>query len=118
MARQPLTPVQFSKAVLLNPTYAALTGFTGVSWQNTGREVLAIINGATASNYTVNVGTTVGGHAVASDGPTALPVSNTTPQFLGPFDRYYNDASGNLNIDFSSVATVTAVLLQLPGVVF
>lgn len=118
MSRTTLTPFQFSKAVLLNPTYAALTGFTGVQWTNTGREVLAIINGATASNYTVNVGTQVGGHAVTGDGPTALPVSNTAPQFLGPFDRYYNQADGTIQIDFSSVATVTAVLLQFPGVVF
>ncbi len=116
MAYKVLAPVLFTKSILLNPTYAALTGFTGVQWQNTGREVLAVINGATASTYTVNVGTTFAGHTVSADGPTALPVSNTAPQFLGPWDRYYNDASGNINIDLSSVATVTAVLLQLPGV--
>lgn len=118
MARQTLTPVPFTKSVLLNPTYGVLTGFTGVTWSNTGREVLAIINGATASNYTVNIPNTFGGHAVTGDGPTALPTNNTTPQFLGPWDRYYNQADGTIWIDLSSVATVTAVLLQLPGVVF
>lgn len=118
MARQTLTVQQLTKSVLLNPTYSVLTGFTGVQWQNTGREWLAIINGATASNYTVNVGTSIGGHAVAADGPTALPTNNTVPQLLGPWDRYYNQADGNIWIDFSSVATVTVALLQLPGVVF
>lgn len=116
MARLALTAQPFTKSALLAPTFVAVTGFTGVQWQNTGREVLAVINGATASNYTVNIGTTFAGHAVAGDGPTALPVSNTVPQFLGNWDRYYNQPDGNIWIDLSSVATVTVALLQLPGV--
>lgn len=100
-----------------NPTFTALTGFTGLQFPNTGREVVEIINGATASNYTVNIGSTVGGHAVAADGPTACPVSNTAPVRLGPFPSYYNQPGTNLvQIDFSSVATVTAAVTQTPGV--
>ena len=103
--------------VLFNPTFTALTGFTGMQFPNTGREVVEIINGGTASNYTVNVGTQVGGHAVAGDGPTACPVSNTAPQRLGPFPTYYNQPGTNLvQIDFSSVATVTVAVTQRPGV--
>jgi hypothetical protein len=102
---------------LFNPTFSALTGFTGISFPNTGKEVVEIINGATASNYTVNVGSTVGGHAVAADGPTPCPVSNTAPQRLGPFPTYYNQPGTNLVwIDFSSVATVTVAVTQTPGV--
>lgn len=103
--------------VLFNPTFTALTGFTGMSFPNTGREVVEIVNGGTASNYTVNVGQTVGGHAVTGDGPTACPVSNTAPQRLGPFPTYYNQPGTNIvTIDFSSVATVTVAVTQRPGV--
>lgn len=103
--------------VLFNPTFTALTGFTGMQFPNTGKEVVEIINGGTASNYTVNVGTQVGGHTVAGDGPTACPVSNTAPQRLGPFPTYYNQpGTGLVQIDFSSVATVTVAVTQRPGV--
>ena len=102
---------------LFNPTFTVLTGFTGIQFPNTGREMVEIVNGATASNYTVNVGSKVGGHAVAGDGPTACPVSNTAPQRLGPFPSYYNQPGTNLvTIDFSSVATVTVAVTQTPGV--
>lgn len=102
---------------LFNPTFTALTGFTGLQFPNTGREIVEIVNGATASNYTVNVGATLGGHAAAGDGPTALPTNNTAPVRLGPFPSYYNQPGTNLvQIDFSSVATVTAAVTQTPGV--
>ena len=100
---------------LFNPTYAAVTG-TGVVFTNTGREVLEIINGATASNYTINIGTTVLGQAVTPFGPTALPTNNTTSQRLGPFPTLYNQPDGTIQIDLSSVATVTAALVRMPGV--
>lgn len=103
--------------VLFNPAFVALTGFTGLQFPNTGREVVEIINGATAATYTVNVGAQVGGHAVTGDGPTACPVSNTAPQRLGPFPAYYNQPGTNLvQIDFSNVTTVTAAVTQRPGV--
>jgi hypothetical protein len=102
---------------LFNPTFTALTGFTGLMFPNTGKEVVEIINGATAATYTVNVGATLGGHAAAADGPTALPVSNTAPQRLGPFPTYYNQPGSNMVwIDFSNVTTVTAAVTQTPGV--
>ena len=102
---------------LFNPTFTALTGFTGLQFPNTGKEMVEIINGATASSYTVNVGATVGGHAVAADGPTPLPTNNTAPVRLGPFPTYYNQPGTTLvKIDFTSVATVTAAVTQTPGV--
>lgn len=109
---------QFPKAgSLLNPTYTVLTGFTGIQWSSTGREVLAIINGGTASNYTINYAPAFGG-AVVTPITAACPVSNTAPQFLGPFNNYFtqNDGNGSVYIDFSSVATVTVAVLQMPGV--
>lgn len=104
--------------VLLNPTFTALTGFTGISFPNTGHETVEIINGATASNYTINVGGSVGyGTTSAPIGPTACPVSNTAPQRLGPFPSAFNQPGGNLiTIDFSTVTTVTVAVVQNPGV--
>lgn len=101
---------------LFNPAFTALTGFTGLQFPNTGREVVEIINGGTASNYTINIGGTLGGHTVAAD-TGALPTSNTAPVRLGPFPSYYNQPGTNIvQIDFSSVATVTAAVTQTPGV--
>lgn len=102
--------------VLFVPTFTALTGSTGISWSNTGTEVLWIINGATASNYTIKVGATVLGQAVTDFGPTACPVSNTAAQALGPFAALYNQPGGYMFIDFTSVATVTVALTRAPGV--
>lgn len=110
---QPLT-----RQTGLRLTYQAMTGFTGFQFSNTGREVVAIINGATASNYTINIGTTVEGQAVAAFGPTALPVSNTDPIFFGPFPSDFNQKDGlnSIYIDLSSVTTVTVAVLQMVGV--
>ena len=119
MARTPLTPQPFSgqAGTLVNPTYTAISSATGITFPNTGKEVVAIINGATASNYTINIGATTYGNATVPIGPTACPVSNNAPQFLGPFPSAFNQPGGNtIAIDFSSTATVTVAILQLPGV--
>jgi hypothetical protein len=107
----------FNRQTGLRGTYQAMTGFTGFQWSNTGREIVAIINGATASNYTINIGTTIEGQAVTAIGPTPLPVSNTDPIFFGPFNRDFqqNDGANSIYIDLSSVATVTVAVFQMPG---
>lgn len=116
MARLAITPQQFTKTgALLTPTYTVLTGFTGIQWSSTGREVLAIVNGATASNYTVNYVPVFGG-AVVTPITGACPVSNTAPEFLGPFGNYFTQVDGDVYVDFSSVVTVTVAVLQMPGV--
>lgn len=107
----------FNRQTGLRGTYQAMTGFTGFQWSNTGREVVAIINGATASNYTISIGTTIEGQAVAAIGPTALPTSNTDPIFFGPFNRDFqqNDGLNSIFIDLSSVVSVTVAIFQMPG---
>lgn len=115
MARQSLTPQVCTKTTLLNPTYSSLSGVTGIQWQNTGRELLAIINGSTASTGTVNLAVTVQGQTVTPFSVT-LPTSNTTPQFLGPFGSAFTQADGNIYIDLSSITGVTVAVLQVPGV--
>lgn len=116
MTRQAITPQQFTKTAFLNPTYAAVTG-TGVQWQNTGKEKLAVINGSTASTATINLPPGYAGQSVTPFS-APLPTSNTTPQFLGPFDKAFNQPDGNIYIDLSSVTGVTVALLQDPGVNF
>lgn len=116
MSRQPLTPQQFTKAgAFLNPTYTSLSAVTGVSFPNTGREVLAVLNGSTASNATVNFGITPDGQTVTPY-TVALPTSNTTPQFLGPFQEHLNQPDGTVTIDLSSITGVSVAVLRLPGV--
>src|SRR5579883_2394552 len=72
MARLALTPqVASYNGVVLN--YQAMTGYTGVSWSNTGREILLVNLGATATTETENIGVSVLGQAV-----TALTVTPGT----------------------------------------
>jgi hypothetical protein len=117
MALQTLTVQPLPKeSALLNPTYATLTGSTGISFPNTGREVLAVINGSTASTATVNFAGAPLGQAITPFS-VAMPTSNTTPQFLGPFHpTQFNDVNGNVNINLSSVTGLTVAVLQIPGV--
>lgn len=107
----------FTRQVGLRGTYQAMTGFTGFQWSNTGREIVAIINGATASNYTISIGTTVEGQAVTAF-TGALPTSNTDPIFFGPFgsDFQQKDGLNSIYIDLSSVVAVTVAILQMTGV--
>lgn len=119
MARKDMTALVQSPAdghTLLNLTFTALSGFTGMQWQNTGREMVWIINGATGCNYTVNVGTTILGQAVTPFGPTALPTNNTAARSLGPFSAQYVQPDGNVYIDFDTPTTVTVAVVKMPGV--
>lgn len=115
MARLALTPqVASYNGVVLS--YQTMTGFTGVQWSNTGREILLVNLGSTATTETQNIGVSVLGQAVAvlSQTPT---VSTITP--YGPFPSVFNQPSSGTNqvyIDFSSVTGLTVALLQMPGV--
>lgn len=116
MTYHELTAQPLTKTTLLNPTYDTLSAVTGVSFPNTGREFLAIINGSTASTATVNLGVTVEGQSVTPF-TEVLPTSNTAPQFLGPFPpSHFNQSDGTVHIDLSSITGLTVALLQLPGV--
>lgn len=117
MARLALTPTVLTKATPLNATsgQVALTGFTGVSYVNTGREFLVFVVGSTASTLTENIGLTIQGQTVAAPTP-ALTTSATN--IVGPFPSQFNqtDGSNNIFIDLSSVVGVTVMLCQMPGV--
>ena len=115
MSRLPLTatPTNFAG---VTQSLTALTGYTGVSWNSTGRELLVVVVGSTATTITGNIGTTVGGQAVSSYSWTPT-VSQTTT--YGLFPSYFNEPSSGTNaiwIDFSSVTNVSVQLLQIQGV--
>lgn len=115
MARLALTPqVASYNGVVLN--YQVMTGFTGVQWSNTGREILLVNLGATATTETENIGVSILGQAVTA--LTVTPGTNVITPY-GPFPSAFNQPSSGTNqvfIDFSSVATLTVALLQIPGV--
>jgi hypothetical protein len=115
MARQTLTPQVLTYNGVL-PTYVAMTGFTGVAWSNTGREILLVNLGSTATTETENIGVSVLGQGV-----TALTVTPTVSAITpyGPFPSAFQQPSSGTNqvwVDFSSVVGLTVALLQMPGV--
>lgn len=117
MSRQSLQAVlQQFNYLGVAPSYQAMTGFTGVQWANTGREILLVNVGTTATTLTFNIGTTVLGESVTA--PTAAPTTSAITPY-GPFPSSFNQPSSGTNqiyIDFSSVTNVTVALLQMPGV--
>lgn len=115
MARLALTP-QIASYNGVTLTYQAMTGYTGVEWSNTGREILLVNLGATATTETENIGVTILGQAVTGLSETPA-LSAITP--YGPFPIQFNQPSSGTNqiwIDFSSVTALTVALLQIPGV--
>lgn len=102
----------------LRGTYQAMTGFTGFQWSNTGQQIVAIINGASASTYTISIGTTIEGQAVTAF-TGSLATSNTDPQFFGPFPLDFNQRDGlnSIYFDLGTVTTVTVAIFQMVGVV-
>lgn len=108
----------FSTTTPLNPTFTALGSDTGVQWSNTGREVLAIqCATGDATTATENVGVTVLGQAVEPF-TASVPVTTTTPIFLGPFSASFNQTDGlnSVYIDFAASTGISVAVLQMPGV--
>lgn len=87
---------------------------TGVSFTNSGREVLAVTVGGTSTAGTVNIGVTIEGQSVTPITVT-FPASGTS--IIGPFASDINQAGGIVTLDFGTAANVTGVaLLQNAGV--
>lgn len=115
MSRLALTPTPTNYAGVTE-SLTALTGFTGVSWNSTGREILVVVVGSTATTITGNVGSSILGQTVTAFTWTPT-VSQTT--FYGLFPSAFNEPSSGTNaiwLDFSSVISVSVQLLQVQGV--
>lgn len=117
MARTAFTVTTSTFGGTVLPAPAAVDAPNGNSIANpNGRCTLEVTNGA-GSPVTVTVTTnqsynTAGGaHAVADE---AITVTNGTSKIIGPWDPgLYNDATGNVLIDWSSGTTITARAIAL-----
>lgn len=121
MARLALTPTAQPKTGATAPlnvtallTAGTLGSNTGVSFANTGREVLHVQSGGTATVANVQVGTTIEGQAVPA---IALNLHASSVDQIGPFPTDENQAGGLIYVDFTTPANVTGVaLVQNAGV--
>ncbi|MBO2461178.1 hypothetical protein [Actinomadura violacea] len=86
----------------------------GVSFRNTGRCFLMVVNGAAASiDVTPVIGRQVKGQSVTSP---PEPVAAGTTAFFGPFDDDYEQPGGKdlMYVNLSAVADVKVALLEMP----
>lgn len=86
---------------------------TGVSFVNTGREVLFVNTAVGGSTCTVAIGTTIEGQAVASITPT---LTASAIGVIGPFPADENQPGGTIQVTFGTPANVTVALMQNAGV--
>lgn len=76
---------------------------------NSGREVLHIKTVGTACTVTVQTPGTVDGQAVAD---RTIALGTNAERFIGPFPvDVYNQADGQVYIDYSAVTAVTVAVL-------
>lgn len=121
MARLSMTATQQPKTGSTAPvnlssllTAGTLGSNTGVSFSNTGREVLYVQSGATATTANVQIGTTIEGQAVTA---LSLTLHASSIDVIGPFPTDENQAGGLIYVDFAAAADVTGVaLVQNAGV--
>lgn len=121
MSNLTLTPTAFPKTGASAPlnlsallTAGTLGANTGVTWSNTGREILYVQLGASASTCQILIGTTIEGQAVSSLTPTLV---TTAINVIGPFPSDEQAPGGTMTVTFGTPANVTGVaLLQFVGV--
>lgn len=117
MARLALTPtpmVPDNTAQNLTTLVSSIGANTGVSFSNSGREILVFTIGATATTATVNIGSSVLGQAVTNFS-VVLPTNATS--ILGPFHSAVNQSGGStVFVDTSQQTSVSVGLTQFTGV--
>lgn len=116
MARTAFTPTTTIFSGIVLPAPAAVDAVNGNSFTNpTGRAILEVTNGAgSPMNVTITTfnsySTGAGAHAVTDE---VTAVTNGTTKVFGPFDKtLYNDATGNVLVDWSSGTTITARVIE------
>ncbi len=112
MAATVITPTPITRAGI-SPTLAA-ANVDGHLLPNTGREFLEIANGGGAPiTVTAAIARLVDGVAPAAK---SISVPAGASRLFGPFPREdYNNASGQVAIGFSAVASVTVGAFSLPA---
>lgn len=101
------TPLDLTAAIAGT---TALGSNTGVSFANTGREILFVSVAAGGSTATVPIGTTIEGQAVTSLGPYTLTASHTS--VIGHFPADEDFQGGLIEVTFGTPANVTYLLIQ------
>ncbi|WP_042400202.1 hypothetical protein [Streptacidiphilus carbonis] len=86
---------------------------TGVSFVNTGREVLLVNVTSGGSTCSVAIGTTIEGQAVS---PLTPVLTSSAINAIGPFPADENQPGGLIQVTFGTTANVTCALLQNTGV--
>lgn len=119
MALLTLTPVALPKAQgVLNVTalLTALGTNTGVSFYNSGREMLVVSMGTTASTPDSDIFQTIQGATVGSVSAGTLALSAIN--MMGPWSSQFDTTTGSqlVEVDFSSSAGVYVALVQYVGV--
>lgn len=106
----------------LAASYAAATGGGDtMAHSSSARRVLHVKNAGVGSiNVTITKQiSTVRVPGVASALAVAdlvVAVANGAEKFIGPFSDAYGDSSGNVNISYSGVSSVTVAALELPAI--
>lgn len=106
-------PLDLTTALAASPYTSSNTG---VLFTNTGRVVL-VVQASAATTVTSDIGTTVQGQTVP--GVTGN-IAAAGIYFYGPYPSQYDkqDGTADVEVDFGTPASVTAVLLlAIPGVV-
>ena len=103
MPRVTMTVQQINRSAI-TPTYVT-PDVAGMALPNSGVEVLHIKTGGTGATVTIPIPSLVDGQTVASK---SYVLGTSTERMIGPFPtNTYNQASGEVFVDFSSITTVT-----------
>lgn len=116
MARTALTVTNFVEAGITHAAVAAHVD--GNMWDNTGTEVLMVINGSGGSiNVTIQTQQTVNGLAIAD---RVVAVGAGVTKFIGSFQplNLWNVSggadNGKIYVDYSAVTSVTVAVYRGP----
>ena len=109
------SPTSLTAALAASP----LGSNTGIKFQNTGHEVVAVQTNATSGGTTVSsdIGTTVQGQTVPAVPGGTQPLS--TIQMYGPYPSQYDqqDGTNDVEIDFGTPNVSGVVVVHVPGVI-
>lgn len=115
MARTALTVTTSTAGGTVLPAAAAVDAPNGNKFTNNGHARLRVINGAGAP-ITVTIitnGTYSAGGVAYAIADLTPSVTNGTEKTFGPFDQtLFNDANGDVLVDWSSGTTITAQVVS------
>jgi hypothetical protein len=99
----------------LTPSFSA-ADVAGDSFVNNGKTLLYVKNGdASSHDVTLNIQKTItiGGIDITLSNPT-VTVPASDEKIIGPFSQdWFNDADGNVSVDYDAVTSVTVAALKL-----